>query len=268
MKYKKLIIILSIFIIAFIYIIHPIIEDKYLLNHPYNDDIIRFHVRANSDTKEDQELKLKVRDELLEVMTEKFENSSSIDESRRIVKENIDEIKSISEKVIKENNKDYSVNVFFGIDYFPIRKYGNMVFPQGNYETLLVTIGEGKGQNWWCVMFPPICFVDITHSHAIETEGELDKYIIDENQPLKLKSKTAELINKLKPDKAANKTRDSVVPNVPFAVPNEAEKSPPLNPRSTNKPQNTLTKPFRKPEILRKHNQTAQLRMTNTVLSS
>ena len=206
MKYKKLITILSIFIIAFIYIIHPIIEDKYLLNHPYNDDIIRFHVRANSDTKEDQELKLKVRDELLAVMTEKFENSFSIDESRKIVKENLDEIKAISERVIKENNKEYSVNVFLGIDHFPIRKYGNMVFPQGNYETLLVTIGEGKGQNWWCVMFPPICFVDITHSHAIETEGELDKYIIDEDQPLKLKSKTVEFINKLK-----NKTRNPLI---------------------------------------------------------
>ena len=154
-------------------------------------------MRANSDTKEDQDLKLKVRDELLAVMTERFKNSSTIDESRKIIQENMEEIKSISEKVIKENNKDYSVNVFLGIDHFPIRKYGNMVFPQGEYETLLVTIGEGKGQNWWCVMFPPICFVDITHSYAIETEGELDKYIIDENQPLKLKSKTVEVIKKI-----------------------------------------------------------------------
>jgi stage II sporulation protein R len=197
MKYKKLINILSIFIIAFIYIIHPIIENNYLINKPYNEGIIRFHVRANSDTKEDQELKLKVRDELLEVMTDKFKDSSSIDESREIIKENMDEIKSISQRVIRENKKEYDVDVFLGIDYFPVRKYGNMVFPQGEYETLLVTIGEGKGQNWWCVMFPPICFVDITHSYALETEGELDKYIIDENQPLKLKSKTVELFKKI-----------------------------------------------------------------------
>lgn len=197
MKYKKVILIISIFLISFIYIIHPVLADKYLLDNPYNEGIIRFHVRANSDREEDQALKLKVRDEILEVMVEKFKDSSSIDESREIIKENMNEIKLIAERVIRENNYDYPVDVFLGMDYFPTRKYGNMVFPQGTYETLLVTIGKGEGQNWWCVMFPPLCFVDITHSAAYDPDNNFEEYVIDETQPLKLKSKTVELFNEI-----------------------------------------------------------------------
>ncbi|WFA08517.1 stage II sporulation protein R [Tissierella sp. Yu-01] len=197
MKYKKAILILSIFLISFIYIIHPIIEDKLLLDNPFKEGIIRFHVRANSDKAEDQELKLKVRDEILEVMVAKFEDSSSIDESREIIKENMNEIKVIAERVVKKYNYDYPVEISLGMDYFPTRKYGNMVFPQGEYETLLVTIGKGEGQNWWCVMFPPLCFVDITHSVAYDPENQFEEYVMDETQPLKLKSKTVEFVEKL-----------------------------------------------------------------------
>lgn len=198
MKYKKMILILAIFIISFIYIIHPYIEDKMLIENPYKDKIIRFHVRANSDIEEDQNLKLKVRDKILEVMGEKFEGVQSLAESRVVIQENINEIKTISEEVIKDNNKDYTVTVSLGQDDFPIRKYGNMIFPQGEYETLLVTIGQGAGQNWWCVMFPPLCFVDITHSTALDVEGELNNYIIDQNKPIKLKSKIGDFFKNLK----------------------------------------------------------------------
>lgn len=196
MKYKKLILILSVILMSFTYIVHPIIADKYTLENPYQDEIIRFHVRANSDLEEDQELKLEVRDKILENMGEKFEGISSREESREVIKNNMDEIKIIAEAVISENNMDYPVKVSLGIEQFPIRKYGNLVLPQGEYETLLVTIGEGKGQNWWCVMFPPLCFVDITHSVAYETEENLEDFIIDEDQPLKLKSKIVEYLKK------------------------------------------------------------------------
>lgn len=209
MKYKKLLLILSIFIIIFTYIIHPIIEEKYLLQNPFidqeeykethNEDVIRFHVRANSDGKEDQDLKLKVRDEILKEMGERFEDTKSLDESRIIIEENIFEIKTIAEKVIAEGNKDYAVNVSLGIEEFPVRLYGNLIFPQGNYEALIVEIGEAKGQNWWCVMFPPLCFVDVTHTYAYaDAESELGEYIIDENQPLKLKSKIVDFVNDLR----------------------------------------------------------------------
>ena len=209
MKYKKLMIILSIFIITFTYIIHPIIEEEYLLQNPFNeqeeyketrkDEVIRFHVRANSDREEDQALKLKVRDEILKEMGHKFEVTTSLEESRIIIEENILDIKAIAEEVIAEENKDYAVNVFLGIEEFPVRLYGNLVFPQGNYEALIVEIGEAKGQNWWCVMFPPLCFVDVTHTYAYaDAESQLGEYIVDENQPLKLKSKIADFVKDLR----------------------------------------------------------------------
>ncbi|MGN9165509.1 stage II sporulation protein R [Tissierellaceae bacterium HCP3S3_D8] len=196
MKYKRLMLLLCTFIIFTIYIVHPYIIEKNRTIDGFNKDIIRFHVRANSDTGEDQALKLEVRDEILDVMGEKFRNTKSLEESREIIIANMDEMKSIAKDVVDRWGKDYGIDVSLGQDYFPIRKYGNMVFPQGEYETLMIEIGEGKGQNWWCVMFPPLCFIDITHSVAFENE-ELEEFIIDETQPVKLKSIILDLIKKI-----------------------------------------------------------------------
>lgn len=190
MKYKRLILILSIFIIAFTYIVHPLIEEYMMNIDGYKDEIIRFHIRANSDREEDQELKLKIRDRVLEEMEDKFKDIGSLDESREIIKRNMEEMKTITKTVVQEEGKDYSVQVTLGQDNFPTRKYGNLVFPTGDYETLLITLGEGSGQNWWCVMFPPLCFVDITHSIAYNLENEL----AEESPKLKLKSKIFDLI--------------------------------------------------------------------------
>lgn len=166
----------------------------------FKKDIIRFHIRANSDSKEDQDLKLKIRDEILQAMGEKFELLNSIEESRHIIEDNLMEMKSISQRVVYDEGKDYEVEVSLGMDNFPIRKYGDMLLPQGEYETLLIEIGESKGQNWWCVMFPPLCFVDITHSIALASEdtGEgLNEFVIDESQPLKFKSLIVDFIKNI-----------------------------------------------------------------------
>lgn len=201
MKYKKQILVLSYIIIFFIYILNPYIESEGRAIDGFKKDIIRFHIRANSDLKEDQDLKLKIRDEILEVMGDKFQSIDTIEESREIIVGNLDEMKSITQKVIYDEGKAYEVNVSLGQDNFPIRKYGNMILPQGEYETLLIEIGEAKGQNWWCVMFPPLCFVDITHSTALATDEidteELGEFVIDETQPLKFKSLIAEKIGKI-----------------------------------------------------------------------
>lgn len=194
-----MIIILVAIIFSFIYFINPYIEDKALYKNPYKDEIIRFHVRANSDKAEDQELKLNVRDKILEAMGDKFKDTKTIEESRIIIQDNLEEIRHIALEVIKGEGLDYDVDVFLGVDDFPIRRYGNMIFPQGEYETLLVTIGKGQGQNWWCVMFPPLCFVDITHSYAFNIEDEnMGEFILDENETLKLKSKIAEWVKSIK----------------------------------------------------------------------
>ena len=195
MKYKRLILLLSLFILTFIYIIYPYVEEKTKIS--FKDHIIRFHIRANSDKEEDQDLKLKVRDEILKEMKEKFQGIKDIAESRRIIKDNMEEMKKITERIVAREGKDYEVNITLGEDNFPTRKYGNLVLPAGAYETLLITLGEGRGKNWWCVMFPPLCFVDIIHSVAYNLEEELDIELNeDEEPPLKLKWKIVDLIKK------------------------------------------------------------------------
>ena len=196
MKYKKLILILSIFILTVTYIAHPMLKDHMESKEAYKDEIIRFHIRANSDKVEDQELKLKIRDEILKAMNVKFKDTVDLDASREIIVANMDEMKTITEDVIQREGEDYSVEITLGQDNFPTRKYGNLVFPAGDYETLLITLGEGSGQNWWCVMFPPLCFVDITHSVAYNLENELAP-ITQEAPKLKLKSKIYDFIKSL-----------------------------------------------------------------------
>lgn len=198
MKYKRTILLLSVLIISFIYIFYPLIEKK-MTEDSFKEKVIRFHIRANSDKKEDQALKLLIRDEILEVMGEKFKDTKSLAESRIVIKDNMNEMKKIAENIIIDNGKDYAVNISLKEDNFPLRKYGNMIFPQGKYEALIIEIGEAQGQNWWCVMFPPICFVDITHSVAYAAENnELGEYIQESNPPLILKSAIGEFFKNRK----------------------------------------------------------------------
>ena len=124
------------------------------------DKLIRFHVIANSDTDEDQNLKLKVRDKVVEALSEKLSNVNSLEEAENVLEENIDYVNEIAKEVIEENNYTYEVTTMLSYENFPDKVYGDCVFPQGNYEAFRVIIGEGKGQNWWCVMFPSLCFVD------------------------------------------------------------------------------------------------------------
>ena len=207
MKYKKLILAFTLIILAFVYIGYPYIKDQKENIDGLKRNIIRFHVIANSDSEDDQALKLKIRDRILNEMGEQFENSSSIDESRRMIESNMDTLKYIAEDEIKKDGKDYMAQVYLGEDDFPTKSYGGITFPAGEYEALKVVIGEGKGKNWWCVMFPPLCFVDITHGISGDVQEELkevlseDEYelILSDKKPhMKLKSKTVEIFKKTK----------------------------------------------------------------------
>lgn len=139
------------------------------------DKLIRFHVIANSDTEEDQNLKLKVRDKVIEALSSKLSETKNVDEARNVLKENIDFINLVAKEVILDNNYSYDVNTMLSNENFPDKVYGNYIFPQGNYEAFRVIIGNGEGQNWWCVMFPPLCFVDETKDTV--DSNELDKNI-------------------------------------------------------------------------------------------
>ncbi len=180
MKHKKLILLLSAFIISIAFLIHPYVKEKKAYENTFKEQIIRFHIKANSDDEEDQALKLRIRDEILDQIGDKFETSHSIEESREIILENLDNIKEIAEEEIKKEGKDYEVAVSLEKDQFPTRSYGDMVFPSGEYEALKLTIGEGVGKNWWCVMFPPLCFVDITHGVPANIEEDMESTIHEE----------------------------------------------------------------------------------------
>ncbi|MHC6181290.1 stage II sporulation protein R [Clostridium sp. JNZ X4-2] len=144
--------------------------------------IIRFHVIANSDSESDQALKLKVRDKVLKYVAPKLKNSKNIEESREILKENNEKILKIASSEIKKEGYSYKVESTLSKVNFPIKTYGNITLPQGRYEAYRIVIGSGKGQNWWCVMFPPLCFVDITKGQVsyTKTEKEMKKVLTPE----------------------------------------------------------------------------------------
>lgn len=140
---------------------------------PTPDKLIRFHVLANSDSEQDQALKRAVRDAILKVVSPKLAVSKSLDESRQILKQVRPDMEKIGRSVVKMAGKDYSVRTEYGHFTFPTKSYGSLVLPAGNYEALRVVIGKGQGSNWWCVLFPPLCFVDIEQSTAVQVDGKL-----------------------------------------------------------------------------------------------
>ena len=153
------------------------------------DSVFRLHVIANSDSKEDQELKFKVRDELLSYMNIISKDSTSKQEAMQIVNEHKEEFTQIAKKVIKENGYNYTVNVQIGKADFPTKYYGDITLPAGTYDALKVQIGEAKGQNWWCVMFPPLCFVDVSTGIVPDNSKQELKQSLD-NEEYDLISKT------------------------------------------------------------------------------
>ena len=127
-----------------------------------SDSVFRLHVIANSDSKEDQNLKYIVRDALIEYMDTLSINCSSKEDVIKLANTHIEDFKQIAENTIKNQGYSYSVQVEIGNFEFPTKTYGDVSFPAGYYDALKVKIGKSNGQNWWCVMFPPLCFVDVT----------------------------------------------------------------------------------------------------------
>lgn len=144
--------------------------------------VFRLHVIANSDSKEDQDLKYKVRDKVLEYMNEISMDCSSKEEVILLAEEHKEEFKKIAEDVIKENGYDYTVNISIGNFDFPTKTYGDISLPAGEYDALRIEIGEAKGQNWWCVMFPPLCFVDVTSGVVPDESKEVMKENLNDEE--------------------------------------------------------------------------------------
>lgn len=133
--------------------------------------VLRFHVLANSDEEKDQQLKLQVRDAVGSLMHEKLAGVESLEESKEIVLDNLDEIIATAEDTIHKQGADYEVRAALDRVDFPEKTYGNYCFPAGNYQALQLIIGEGAGQNWWCVMYPNMCFFNSIYE-VVEDEAD------------------------------------------------------------------------------------------------
>lgn len=146
------------------------------------NSVFRLHVIANSDDKVDQDLKYVVRDNLIDYMNNLCKNCKSKDEAIDMAKTHQEDFSKIASDTIKENGFDYPVKIEIGNFEFPTKHYGDISLPAGFYDALKVEIGEAKGQNWWCVMFPPLCFVDISSGIVPDDSKEMMKDSMSEEE--------------------------------------------------------------------------------------
>lgn len=206
---KNLYCILSILFLLFIYIILCANSYTRTVSSNISSSIFRLHVIANSDSNEDQNLKYMVRDHVLEYMNTLLDNQniSSRDEILEIISNNLDEFEYIAQNTIYENGYDYDIKIEIGNFPFPTKEYGNISLPSGSYDALRIKIGQAEGKNWWCVMFPPLCFVDVSSGivpeeskNTLENNLSEEEYkLISENSPdIELKFKFVEFFQELK----------------------------------------------------------------------
>lgn len=122
------------------------------------EKILRFHVLANSDSEEDQNVKKQVRDAIGQMMGPKLSHSKNLKETEKIVQQSMDEIVEVATETLEANGYDYGASACLANVEFPVKSYGDYTFPAGEYEALQVTLGAGQGHNWWCVLYPNMCF--------------------------------------------------------------------------------------------------------------
>lgn len=199
---KKRILILSILFTLYIFISCYFYASNSLNN--IEDSVFRLHIIANSDSDEDQALKYKVRNNIISYMNKLCENSSSKEETIEIAKNHINDFKQIADKTIADNNFDYTSTVEIGNYRFPTKYYGDIALPSGNYDALEIKLGNSSGKNWWCVLYPSLCFVDVSSGVVPDSSKENlknnlpdEEYaLISENSPAyNFKFKIVEFFN-------------------------------------------------------------------------
>lgn len=158
-----------VFLLIFV-ILYCMIQSTEAIGIKIPDAAIRLRVIPNSNSTRDQEIKLKVRSELEKETAELLEGVTSVDLARRIINDNLDNIEEGIEKVLLKEQYDLGYKVNFGQNYFPEKEFKGIVYEEGNYESLVVTLGKGEGDNWWCVLFPPLCLLEAEESETDEVE--------------------------------------------------------------------------------------------------
>lgn len=201
---KKLKYIITIFLLLALFIFVSAGSYANAISKDLSENFFRLHILANSDSELDQSLKLKVRDAVIAYMETLSYDGLTKDEVIMLTNEHLEDFRNVAQKVLAENNCDYTVNLEVGNFHFPTKEYGNISLPAGFYDGLKIEIGEAKGQNWWCSLFPPLCFVDIS-SGIIDEEAEnnLKENLSDEefaiitsgSEEIKLKFKLLELFS-------------------------------------------------------------------------
>ena len=145
-------------------------------------EIIRFHVLANSDSDEDQALKMQVKEAVIAQMEPILKDAQDITETRALIKKFLPEIKKMAVKEIEKAGYDYPVSAKLTECYFPMKSYGDCTFPAGRYEALRICIGKAEGKNWWCVLYPNLCFIDSIHAVVPEDQKEELKNVLTEEE--------------------------------------------------------------------------------------
>ena len=148
------------------------------------NSLIRIHVLASSNSDTDQQLKLKVKDDVIRYLQPALKQSDSLAESRRIILSSLPQIEQTALQTLQQNGCEDTVTLQYGHFDFPVKYYGSFSLPAGNYEALRILIGEGKGRNWWCVLFPPLCFTDSN----VSISGKYTDQTPDAHIQFKLKS--------------------------------------------------------------------------------
>lgn len=139
------------------------------------DEAIRLRILANSDAQADQDVKRKIRDAVNADIAEWVKTLTSIDEAREVIQSHLPDIQARAEETAAAQGLDQSVAVTFGKAQFPTKLYGQYLYPAGEYEAIVITLGEGSGANWWCVLFPPLCFLDFSNGTAVSQSPIIDE---------------------------------------------------------------------------------------------
>ncbi|WP_294951945.1 stage II sporulation protein R [uncultured Eubacterium sp.] len=161
-----------------------------------SNKVLRMHVLANSNSIDDQSLKIAVKNNILKSTRELFTDCNNLEESIEIAQSNTELIKASAQEVIKKYNKNYDVKVYVDNEFFDVREYKDFTLPSGNYNTVKVVIGEGKGKNWWCVMYPAVCISACSDDFDKALTKEEKKLITSKKYIPKFK--ILEIINKIK----------------------------------------------------------------------
>lgn len=170
------------------------------------NEAVRLRILANSDSPEDQALKRAVRDVVNEQITTWVSDLTSFEEAKQVIAQHVPDIEQTVARVLHEKKSNQSYNVTFGRVSFPTKIYGSYIYPAGEYDAVLITLGKGEGANWWCVLFPPLCFLDFSTGEAvrpvekqIKQQERIDEQplVVEDEQQIEVKFFVAEVWKKL-----------------------------------------------------------------------